>query len=424
MTASPERPSLGFPSLLALGLNGIVGVGIFFAPSEVAALVPGSAGVWVYGVTALGLLPVALAYATLGSRFAEDGGPYVWARAAFGPTTGFAVGWIAYVSALFSTSAVVAGLAQHAGPWLGFAGPAGQRLFAALSVLALAAIASSGLRPSAWVWSGITLLKVSPLVLLASLFLVTGAPLPPAPLEPSGSFARAALVVVFATQGFEIVPVPAGNARGAGRAVPAATLLSLLLASALYVCLHAACVARVPALASSQAPLVSLGGALGGPRLASVVALGTNISALGIAFGMFAMTPRYLAALGRPDGLGGWIGREDQRHVPQRALWVTVLVVLGFVLSGKLMELFALSSVAVLAQYGMSLASLVVLAFRRERGLSPVHAWPAPLALGAIWLVARAARGAELAVALVVLGTGAVLLLIRRRFAAGPGAPR
>ena len=32
--------SLGFGSLLALGINGIVGVGIFFAPSEVGALVP------------------------------------------------------------------------------------------------------------------------------------------------------------------------------------------------------------------------------------------------------------------------------------------------------------------------------------------------------------------------------------------------
>lgn len=95
---APARRSLGFGSLLALGVNGIVGVGIFFTPAEVAGLVPGTAGVWVYALTALCLLPVALAYAALGSRFAEDGGPYVWARAAFGPSTGFAVGWVAYVS--------------------------------------------------------------------------------------------------------------------------------------------------------------------------------------------------------------------------------------------------------------------------------------------------------------------------------------
>ena len=84
--------SLGFGSLLALGINGIVGVGIFFAPSEVGALVPGNAGILVYLVTALALSPVAFVYATLGGKFAEDGGPYVWARAAFGPMVGFGVG--------------------------------------------------------------------------------------------------------------------------------------------------------------------------------------------------------------------------------------------------------------------------------------------------------------------------------------------
>lgn len=413
---APARRSLGFGSLLALGVNGIVGVGIFFAPAEVAGLVPGTAGVWVYALTALCLLPVALAYAALGSRFAEDGGPYVWARAAFGPSTGFAVGWVAYVSALFSTSAVMAGLSQHAGPLLGFDGVAGQRVFAALAVLVLAGTAASGLRPSAWVWSGITVLKLVPLLLLASLFFAAPRDLPTPSVAPGADFARAALVVVFATQGFEIVPVPAGNARGAARAIPAATVLSLMLAAALYVLLHAACVAAVPGLATSKAPLVALGSELGGARVASAVALGTNVSALGIAFGMFAMTPRYLATLGRPEGLGSWIGHEDGRHVPQRALWVTVALVLVFVLSGRLMQLFALSSVAVLAQYGMSLASLVKLSLARERGLSLRHAWPAPLALGAVWLVARAARWGELAVGVGVLLAGALLLWIRRSF--------
>ncbi|MCC6902916.1 MAG: APC family permease [Polyangiaceae bacterium] len=416
-STAARRRSLGFGSLLALGVNGIVGVGIFFAPSEVAALVPGAAGVAVYAVTALCLLPIALGYAALGSRFAEDGGPYVWARAAFGPGAGFAVGWVAYVSALFSTSAVIAGLALHAGPLLGFEGSLSQRGFAALIILILTGTAATGLSPSALVWSGITVLKLIPLLLLASLFL-TASPRVPAPSATIGAdYARAALVVVFATQGFEIVPVPAGNARRSARAVPAATVLSLVFAALLYVVLHAACVAAVPELGKSQAPLVALGSALGGPRLASGVALGTNLSALGIAFGMFAMTPRYLATLGRADGLGTWIAHEDPRHVPQRALWITALVVLTFVLSGRLMELFALSSVAVLAQYGMSMASLVKLALGRQRGLSRWHAWPAPLALGAVWLIARAARRGELVVGAAVLAAGALLVWLRRRFA-------
>jgi amino acid transporter len=156
---------------------------------------------------------------------------------------------------------------------------------------------------------------------------------------------------------------------------------------------------------------------LGGGGVASLVAIGTNVSALGIAFGMFAMTPRYLAALGRPDAFGSWIAREDRRHVPQRALWLTAAAVMVLSLSGRLMELFALSSVAVMAQYAVSVGALAVLSLRRLRGLRLAHAWPAPFALAAIALIGSAARAPELGVAAAVLVLGALLLWGRRRMA-------
>ncbi len=407
--------TLGLGSLLALGVNGIVGVGIFFVPSEVAARVPGLAGVGVYALVALALLPVAWTYATLGGHFDEDGGPYVWARAAFGPAVGFGVGWIAYVSALFSTSAVVAGLAEHAAPELGLHGATMVRAFATLCIAALAATVAVGLKPSAVVWNVVTVLKLVPLVVLAGLALVLAAPHAPPPLAaPRLSDAgRAALVVVFAMQGFEIVPVPAGNAKHVRRAIPVATLGSLVLAAVLYVVLHWACVRALPDLAHHAAPLVDAAGVYGGPRAAWLVGAGTNLSALGIAFGMFAMTPRYLAALGRPDALGGWIGNEA-RHVPLRALAITTAVVLVFVLAGRLSELFALSSVAVLAQYAVSAAALAVLAAGGKNGLGRRHLWPAPLAIGAILLIARSARAVELLVAGGALAVGAALLALHR----------
>src|SRR5689334_6173232 len=113
MADDRARP-LGIGSLLALGINGIVGVGIFFAPAEVAAELPGQAGVLAYVLTALALLPIASVYAVLGNRFSVDGGPTVWAEAAIGPRFAFFVGWLTYVSSLFSMAAVASGLAHHA----------------------------------------------------------------------------------------------------------------------------------------------------------------------------------------------------------------------------------------------------------------------------------------------------------------------
>jgi amino acid transporter len=307
---------------------------------------------------------------------------------------------------------VVAGLAEHTAPLVGIAEP---RWVALACAVVLGSVAASGLRPSSLAWNTITVLKLAPLVLLALFLAGSDRSVPRALVTPApGDLARAALVVVFAMQGFEIVPVPAGHARGSRRAIPFATLLSLGLAALLYIALHAACVAALPSLATTPAPLAAAGAALGGPGFGAVVAFGTNLSALGIAFGMFAMTPRYLAAIGREDGLGRWVAVEDSRGVPQRALLATALVVAALVLAGNLTELFALSSVAVLTQYGVSVAALGVLAARRRRGLGRRHLWPVPLALGAVVLLGHAARPRELLVALGVLALGVALLVARR----------
>src|SRR4030042_6766193 len=108
MPSTPEsaRP-VGALQPRALGLTGIVGVGIFFVPATVAMSAPGLGAVVVFALTGAALLPAALTFATLGRRFDEDGGPVVFARAAFGDRVSFIVGWVAYVSALLSASAGV-----------------------------------------------------------------------------------------------------------------------------------------------------------------------------------------------------------------------------------------------------------------------------------------------------------------------------
>jgi amino acid transporter len=138
-----------------------------------------------------------------------------------------------------------------------------------------------------------------------------------------------------------------------------------------------------------------------------MVAAGANISALGIAFGMLNTTPRYLSALAEPGALGPWVGELDVRLVPQRALWLTTLVVIVIVsLLNQLTELFVLSSLAVLAQYSVSLASLAVLSLRGQHGLKPIHLWPVPLSVIGIVLAAQGAEPIEIVVCAVVVLAG------------------
>ncbi|MCP3103727.1 APC family permease [Myxococcus sp. K15C18031901] len=409
VSSSSTRP-VGPLQLLALGVNGIVGVGIFFAPAEVAAKAPGLGGVLAFLLTGLALVPVAFAFAVLGRRFDTDGGPIVFARAAFGERAAFLVGWVAYVSAFLSTSAVVAGLSQALAPSLGMEGPVGQRVLASGLVTALAAVVASGIRVSARAWTGLTVLKLLPLAALLGVFLFvagTGG-VPPSPAAATDTaWLRAGLTVVFAYQGFEIVPVIAGQVRSSERSVPMATVGSLLGAVGLYVGLVWACVAALPELASSPAPLAAAADVWGGGALSRVVAAGTSVSALGICLGMMVTTPRYLSALASGErrllGLDGM----SPRGVPARALAVTWALVLLFVNLGNLSELFALSSLAVLLQYGVTAAALARLAWGRERGLSPSHALLAvpTLALG-LTLVAFGASAREAATTGVAVVAG------------------
>lgn len=417
-TAAPEseRP-LGLLQLFALGMNGIIGVGIFFAPGQVASAAPGGWGLWVYALVLLALLPVGLVYAALGSRFSINGGPYVWASAAFGGRVGFLIGWLTYTSAVFSAAAVVSGFARHAGGPLGLEGPVETRLCGVGLACTLTVIVLMGLRPSAKVWTGFSAAKLIPLLVLLALFVPRIQP--PAAADTvhapvASALARAALVVVFALQGFEVVPVLARDTRAASRVIPIATVGCLVLVAGLYVLIHWACLVVVPELAASDHPLVDAAGALGGGAAEQLLFLGTNVSALGIAFGMFAVTPHYLAALGREPGFD-WVEVRGRRLVPVRATLVTAALVTVLVLLGDLAQLLVLSSVAVMSQYAVCACSLLALAHRQQHGFSWRQAWPAPFALGAIALLLSGAETVELLVAGVVMALGAVLYLAGRK---------
>lgn len=394
-------------------------MGIFFAPADLAARAPGS-GTAVFALTALALVPVALAFAVLGGRFDEDGGPVVFARDAFGPLAAFVVGWIAYVSAIASAAAVIVGLTTAAGPVVGIEGPIPVRVAATLLAAILALLCARGLRLSARTWTALTVLKLVPLLALAIVFLVSpGVPAAAsavaAPIRLDPSWPAAALIATFAFQGFEIVPVMAGQAQRPSVSVPVATVGSLVIAALLYVVLQAACEAALPGLASSRAPLADAAMVHGGPGLAAFVGAGTSVSALGIAFAMMAATPFYLAALARVDRLGMRIEVVDERGVPPRALLLTWLLVTLLIQAGGRGELFALSSIAVLSQYLVTAAALLALAVRRQRGLGTRHAALAVPAGIVAMAIAAGASPREAMVAAAALVAGLVIRAVLHR---------
>src|SRR5436190_1048468 len=111
------RRELGKWDLTALGVNQVIGGAVFAVPATLAL----SLGSWSWmavGFVGLLAMAVALNFAEAGSRFDGTGGPYLYARSAFGRFAGFEVGWIVWLTRVTSWAAVVGGASARHAAWV------------------------------------------------------------------------------------------------------------------------------------------------------------------------------------------------------------------------------------------------------------------------------------------------------------------
>src|SRR3954447_12938268 len=89
---TPEATrTLGLPQTTALITGSIIGVGIFNLPYSLASIGPIS--IIAMALTTVGAVALAMMFAALSRRLPADGGPYAYARVAFGNGVGFANAW-------------------------------------------------------------------------------------------------------------------------------------------------------------------------------------------------------------------------------------------------------------------------------------------------------------------------------------------
>src|SRR5215469_2458896 len=103
-----EQPhQFGLAAAMALIVGSIIGVGIFNLPTSLAVYGPITLVSMV--LTTVGALALALLFASLSRRLPADGGPYAYARAAFGNRLGFANAWSYWITAWAGNAAIAVG---------------------------------------------------------------------------------------------------------------------------------------------------------------------------------------------------------------------------------------------------------------------------------------------------------------------------
>ena len=102
-----EQRGFGLTTAIALIMGSIIGVGIFNLPTSLASY--GPITLVSMALTTVGALVLALLFAALSRRLPADGGPYAYARTAFGNPLGFANAWSYWITAWAGNAAIAVG---------------------------------------------------------------------------------------------------------------------------------------------------------------------------------------------------------------------------------------------------------------------------------------------------------------------------
>lgn len=398
--ANETKSKFGFWSIVLLGINAVIGSGIFLLPGKAMALIgPGS--IFVYLFMTLVVLTIALCFAECAGKFSRNGAAYVYAREAFGEFVGFEVGIMRWAIGIIAWAAMAVGFVTAlSAVWP----PALQEPYKTAIILTilcgLGLLNYLGVQLAKVVNNLITLGKVLPLllfVLLGAFFIDFGNF---TPLYPKGfdldAFGTAALLIFYAFTGFEALAVAAEDMENPRRNLPLALMMVMGFCSVVYFMVQAVAVGTLGAdLAKSVAPVADSANAIFGPAGKWLVTIGTLISIGGINVAASFLTPRGGVALAQDGLVPRKIAENGRFGTPTWAIAITVLLAIPVALSGSFVKLAAISVVSRFAQYVPTCLAVIVLRKKRPdlEGFFRLPLVPfIPIAAVAvsIWLVSKA----------------------------------
>ncbi|MBM3393974.1 MAG: APC family permease [Betaproteobacteria bacterium] len=300
--SSAAKPTLrrcvGLSDLTALGINQVIGGGIFLIPAPIAANI-GSWGPVGFIVAGLAMLLIALCYAETGSRFSDTGGAYLYARAAFGKFIGFEVGWMQWFVRVSSQAAIVSGIAAAISYYWTEANRGwGKALIVSSITLLIGYLHTTGIRQSALAIRFFTVGKLAPLsiFIVAGLCMMDSKTLPSFPAVSPHQAAAAGFMLAFAFGGFETIPVICGEAKNPRRDVVYALIATLICVTLVMSLVQLVYVSSSRGITESATPLADSAGLLMGSAGAAVIGIGSLISMFGANVGSSLAASRMLFA--------------------------------------------------------------------------------------------------------------------------------
>ena len=298
--------TFGLPTATALVVGSVIGTGVFALPSALAPYGPISLVAFV--LVTVGALALALTFSALSKRVPGSGGPYVYARDAFGDFGGFLNAWSYWITAWAGNAAIVVALVGYVEVFVNTDHTTSISILIAVVGLWLPAVINlSGVRNTAVMQVVTTVLKFVPLLFMATIGLLfieadNFGPFNASDTSASGAIAAASAIALFAYLGIETASVAAGKVRNPARNVGRATVLGTIACAVVYILGTVTVFGTVPneALQASTAPFTDSANAIfGGEWAGRTVAVAAVVSGLGALIGWTLITAEMPLAAAR-----------------------------------------------------------------------------------------------------------------------------
>ena len=365
-----ETGKFGFCSIVLLGINGIVGTGIFLLPNKAYSIIgSASLGVLLFDAVIAGC--IALCFAEAASLFTRNGGPYLYAKHALGDFWAFEVGVLKWIVTVIAWAAMAVGFATALGAAVpALSGDFAKDVISFILIVGLTIVNIFGVNVSKFVNNLITISKLVPLALFIAIgiFFINGAnftPVFPQDIYVDGSFAQAAVLLFFAYTGFEVIAIAAEDMKNPKKNLPRAIIMCMLLVSVLYMAILAVSIGVLGTdLANTKAPVQDAFNVIVGPIGMYIVLIGTLISMGGINFAEAYYAPRVATSMAEDGMLPNALAKRNRYNAPYVAAIVTAIASVLLAWSGSFTTLAAISAVSRFTQYLPT--CLAVIIFRRK----------------------------------------------------------
>lgn len=369
------KGKLGFWSIVLLGINCIIGTGIFGLPSKAYAMI-GEASLGVIIFDALLVISIALCFAEAASRFKVNGGPYIYAKEAFGTFFGYEVGLMKWLMGIIGWATFAVFLANRlALVFPMFDNSFGKMAIAIFSILFWSVINLMGVKSSKIVNNIVTLGKLIPLFLFifAGIFLygnidtttLTEA-VTATTVAPNGNtLVEAAILFFFAFTGFEAIGIAAGDMVNPQKNLPKAIVVVMLIVSAVYIAILLICMKVLgPSLAFSKAPVAEAAGVLLGNGGKSFIMTGILVSIIGINMAGSYTSTKSGVALAETGLVPEFFLKTNSKGVHYNAVLASMTGTIILAMSGSFTVLASIGVIVRFIQYIPTCAAVLI--FRKR----------------------------------------------------------